>query len=95
MILTRAGQVRQEVELVPPDQAVDGQALPIVAESPPAAIELPQPVCPDGSPRSPVGMEEPLPPGVAVVDELTASDSHDIVTAEIVETYDEEAHHDQ
>ena len=94
VILTRAGQARQEVELVPPDQPVDGQALPI-AESPPAAIELPQPVCPDGSPRSSEGMEEPLPPGVAVVDELTASDSHDIVTAEIVETYDEEVRHDQ
>jgi transposase InsO family protein len=94
VILTRAGQARQEVELVPPDQAVEGQPLPIL-ESSPAAIELPSSVCPDGSPLSQEGMEEPLPPGVSVIDELTATDSNDIVTAEVVETCDEEVRHDQ
>jgi transposase InsO family protein len=99
VILTRAGQARQEVELAPPDQPIDGQPLPIV-ESPPTTVELPAAVCPDGSPPSSEGMEEPLPPGVSVVDELVTSDSSDIVTAEvvtaeIVEAWDEGVRHDQ
>jgi transposase InsO family protein len=99
VILTRAGQARQEVELTPPDQSMDGQALPII-ESAPAGLDLPPAVCPDGSPLSNEGMEEPLPPGVSVVDELTTSSSTDIVaaeivTAEIVERCDEEVRHEQ
>jgi hypothetical protein len=98
VILTRAGQARQEVELVPPDQPVDGQALPILEPSP-VAIELPQAVCPDGSPQSSEGMEDPLPPGVSVLDELAADDSNDsvaadIVTAEVVDVGDKEVRHD-
>jgi transposase InsO family protein len=102
VILTRAGQARQEVELVAPGQpvegqAVEGQALPIV-ESSLSASELPAAVCPDGSPLSPEGMEAPLPPGISVLDEqfpLSGPDSPDIVTAEVVEQGDEEAPHDQ
>jgi len=54
VILTRAGQPREEVELVAP-------AAP--AAGPPAA-SLPEPVCPHGAPTGPE-LPEPPPPGVA------------------------------
>jgi transposase InsO family protein len=57
VILTRAGQPREEVELV-------GPAGPPPAELGPPASWLPEPVCPHGAP---VGSDlpEPSPPGVA------------------------------
>jgi transposase InsO family protein len=102
VILTRAGQARQEVELAPPEQPIAGAALPISEAA--QRAELPCAVCPDGSPQTPLsaeGMEEPLPPGVSPLDEqfpLSApetTDDNDIITAEIVETGDEEVRHDQ
>jgi hypothetical protein len=102
VILTRAGQARQEVKLAPPEQPIAGAALPISEAA--QRAELPCAVCPDGSPQTPLsaeGMEEPLPPGVSPLDEqfpLSApetTDDNDIITAEIVETGDEEVRHDQ
>ena len=101
VILTRAGQARQEVDLVAPESPGE-EALPIL-ESPPPAAELPSAVCPDGSPQtglSQEGMEEPLPPGLSPLDEQfplaapdDAYDSSEIVTAEIVAECDEEVRH--
>lgn len=101
VILTRAGQSRQEVELAPPEQRVDGTALPISEAT--QRAELPSAVCPDGSPQTPLsqeGMEEPLPPGVSPLDEQfplspLEIDSIDLVTAELVESWDEEVRHDE
>jgi len=102
VILTRAGQARQEVELAPPEQGVAGSAVPIVESA--QRAELPSAVCPDGSPRTPLsqeGMEAPLPPGVSPLDEQfplsvpDSTDSNDIVNAELVEMYDEEVPHDE
>lgn len=98
VILTRAGQPRQEVELIAPDAV-----LPIVDEPAPA-IELPAAVCPDGSPLTPLsdeGMEAPPAPGVSPLDEqfpIGSQDSADqghIITAELVEEAQEEVRHDQ
>lgn len=102
VILTRAGQARQEVELAPPEQGVAGAALPIVESV--QRAELPSAVCPDGSPQTPLsqeGMEAPLPPGVSPLDEqypLSAPDSidsNDIVSAELVDLFDQEVSHDE
>jgi transposase InsO family protein len=84
VILTRPGQPRQEVELVAPDRgaadpsagepsssaevASTSAAGPDVAG---AVVQLPLPICPDGSPLTPLsreGMEEPCPPGVSPLD---------------------------
>ena len=103
MILTRAGQARQEVELTPPEEARSvSEGLPITESS--QRAELPAAVCPDGSPQTPLsqeGMEEPLPPGVSPLDEqfplsaMDSTDSADIVTAELVELLHEEVSHDE
>jgi transposase InsO family protein len=94
VILTRAGEARQEVELVAPD------------ETPSPAIELPLAVCPDGSPQTPLsqeGMEVPQPPGVSALDEEFPpassghmADNNDILMANVVadEVCSEEVHHE-
>jgi transposase InsO family protein len=82
VILRRAGQARQEVALVAPDVAVE-EMLPIV--EPQQVVELPEAVCPDGSPHTPLsqeGREAPQPPGVSPLDEQFPIS--EIVTAEIV-----------
>lgn len=95
VILTRAGQARQEVDLVAPEEARSvSEGVPIVEPMARPASELPSAVCPDGSPQTPLsqeGMEEPLPPGVSALDE---SALEELFTAEIVEP-GEEVRHDQ
>jgi transposase InsO family protein len=64
MILTRAGQPREEVELVAPAE------LAPMAEEGPSASSLPEPVCPHGAP---VGIEPPDSPSPGVAGWETAS----------------------
>jgi transposase InsO family protein len=54
VILSRAGEPRQEIDLVPP---------PSAASEP---HSVPQPICPHGAPVSELGLEPPPAPGVAV-----------------------------
>jgi transposase InsO family protein len=64
VILTRPGVPRQEVDLTAPEKSPGDVA--------PVAAELPLPVCPDGSPRTPLsaeGNEAPCPPGVSPLDD--------------------------
>ena len=69
VILRQAGEERQEIDLVPPGEPVRHEPLPSqngMAE----AEQLPQPLCPDGSPQTawqPPDAE--LPPGVSGLDE--------------------------
>ena len=66
MILTREGQQRQEVELVPPAAAATS---PVIE---PAAQTLPVPLCPDGSPAGGIAEEsgpEPA-PGTSPLDDV-------------------------
>jgi hypothetical protein len=57
VILTRAGQPRQEVELVSPETAG--------AEVNLASVPLPDAVCPHAAPHSGDELPDPLPPGVS------------------------------
>lgn len=88
VILTRPGQPRQEVELVAPEKAAAPQPSEAMAAS--SAAELPLPVCPDGSPRTPLsqeGLEEPCPPGVSPLD--------GIFLAELVAEPEQEVRHEE
>ncbi len=63
MILTRAGEARQEVDLVAPTVG------PAVSTA--VASEVPLPVCPDGSPQCGMpyeGHEPEIPPGTSPLD---------------------------
>lgn len=79
MILTRPGQPRQEVELVGPERNATDTSVAVksaaqaTGQPDPAssATPLPLPICPDGSPLTPLsqeGMEQPCPPGVSPLD---------------------------
>jgi hypothetical protein len=109
VILTRAGEPRQEVELVAPATAGSTEpatgGLPII-EATSVAAELPQAVCPDGSPQTPLsqeGMEAPQPPGISPLDEpfgLAApgaiADYSQIIPPEVVaEACGEEVRHEE
>lgn len=95
VILTRPGQPRQEVELVAPEKGASEKTEPPASESGSSATassvaELPLPVCPDGSPRTPLsqeGMEEPCPPGASPLDE--------IFLAELVAEPEQEVRHEE
>ena len=69
VILRQAGEDRQEIDLVPPTEPVSHEPLP-PQNSMAEAEQLPQPLCPDGSPQTawqPPDAE--LPPGVSGLDE--------------------------
>lgn len=104
VILTRAGQARQEVELVAPEGAAALESrLQAAGPAEAGTPELPPAVCPDGSPQTPLsqeGMEQPQPPGVLPLDEQfplatpdNACDSSEIITAELVAAEGEEVRH--
>jgi transposase InsO family protein len=57
VILSRAGEPRQEIDLVPPASATAERSV------------LPQPLCPHAAPSGEAGQEEPPQPGVAVWEE--------------------------
>ena len=65
VILHRAGEVREEIDLPQPPAEVPGRPL---AES--ASDELPQPICPDGSPQAVWPLpESDLAPGESGLDD--------------------------
>jgi transposase InsO family protein len=69
VILRQAGEDRQEIDLVPPTEAALPGPLPGSENGAAEAEQLPQPLCPDGSPRTawqPPDAE--LPPGVSGLD---------------------------
>lgn len=71
VILRQAGQERQEVDLVPPEQ--DEATADSLPESE-ATASLPSPVTPDGSPQTSWNPpDQPLPPGVSALDSFLTS----------------------
>ena len=84
LILMRRGQEREEIELAGPAADATGAAVSPTEErgrpeAPPATTDpLPQPLCPDGSPRPPAGepaCHVPPPPGQSSLAESTLASS--------------------
>ena len=73
VVLTREGAARQEIELVSPGAAVVSEAAAPETEVAATSANLPQPLCPDGSPPGELGNEEPPLPGESTLDDADFS----------------------